>query len=158
MLIKWSATMEFSNYQYYILAIGSIPRALKPEVPSFNKSCKIHIRLRDVRLIPLWASTKGRRDRKYELSIQLLRLEYSETLSFQKHHASVSILTQSNERILCDWMGGPDEKLFGLRLWRTNWEQRGNCDMTESQILSRPCRTNSVNKHFIIWPLRAGNC
>ena len=45
--------MEFSNYQYYILAIDSIPQALKPEVPSFNKSCKIHIRLRDVRLISL---------------------------------------------------------------------------------------------------------
>ena len=50
-------------------------------------------------------------------------------------------------------MGGPDGKIFGSRSWRTDRAQRGPCFMTESQIFSRPTRPNSVNKHFIIWPL-----
>ena len=50
-------------------------------------------------------------------------------------------------------MGGPDEKIFGSRSWRTNRAQRGLCAMTESQIFSHPARPNLVNKDFIIWPI-----
>lgn len=41
-----------------------------------------------------------------------------------------------------DWMGGPDGKIFSRRYpVRT-------VQMTKSQILPLPARTNSVNKHF----------
>ena len=56
--------------------------------------------------------------------------------------------------VLIDWVGGPDGKIFGLRSWRMYGAQRGPCAMNEGQIFSCPARPNSVNKHFIIWPLR----
>ena len=52
--------------------------------------------------------------------------------------------------VLIDWVGGPNGKVFGSRLWRTDRAQRrGPSAMTESQIF--PVRPDSVNKHFIVW-------
>ena len=64
--------------------------------------------------------------------------------------------------VLIDWVGRPNGKIFDSRLGRTDraqWSGRtdlaalGPYVLTSSQIFSLPALPNSVNKHFIIWPL-----
>jgi len=64
------------------------------------------------------------------------------------------ITHQLNNYVLVDWVGGLNGKIFGPRSWCTDRAQQGPCAMTEYQIFSRTAGPNSVNKHFIIWPLR----
>lgn len=51
-----------------------------------------------------------------------------------------------------EWAKGPGRKIFSMPL--TEREQRDPCTIAEGQIISRQTQPDSVNKPFIIWPLR----
>ena len=51
-----------------------------------------------------------------------------------------------------EWAKGPGRKTFSMPL--TEREQRDPCTIAEGQIISRQIQPDSVNKPFIIWPLR----